>query len=133
MGLFLEINSAFPSVNHNMLIHDMQKQSIPQEYMDWIRVKLSGRTTRLSFNNYMSNSRPLPTGINQSCPHSLLSYMFYNSNLVTKIPSRNTLRLAFHNDMVLLADIWKSSTCTFRLAHCSKGSVAVGSLSQVCV
>lgn len=43
IGLFPDIESAFPSINHKTLIHDMRKQGVPKEYTDWMRKKLEDK------------------------------------------------------------------------------------------
>jgi Reverse transcriptase (RNA-dependent DNA polymerase) len=47
--LFLDVKSAFPSVDINRLIHNMKKRGIPQEYTEWIERRLQNRRTTISF------------------------------------------------------------------------------------
>ncbi len=101
--LFLDIKSAFPTVNHEMLEHDMRMRRVPMEITRWIREKLTNRTVRLAFDNHITEQLRLPTGIDQGCPLSPISYTFYNTDLVHSDRNRNTLKLSFHDDTVFLA------------------------------
>lgn len=101
--LFLDIKSAFPSVNHDILIHDMWKQGIPMEITRWIWAKVKNCTARLLFDDYIMEQLNLPSGIDQGCPLSPILYAFYNTDLVHNETNRNLLKLLFHNNTVFLA------------------------------
>jgi len=51
-ALFLDVKSAFPSIILEQLIHDMRLQGVPAEYTEWIRGKVKGCTTTLTFDGY---------------------------------------------------------------------------------
>ena len=53
-ALFLDVKSAFPSVVLGRLLHDMRRRGVPVEYTEWIRRKVEGRTTTLTFDGYTS-------------------------------------------------------------------------------
>ncbi|KAI0364124.1 hypothetical protein BV20DRAFT_910306, partial [Pilatotrama ljubarskyi] len=57
-------------------------REVPHEYVHWLRVKLSGRKTRLRFDDYVTNPFDIVSGINQGCPLSVILYAFYNSDLI---------------------------------------------------
>lgn len=82
VSLFLDIKSAFPSVNHNVLVHDMWMCRVPAELMRWVHAKLSNCMVRLDFDDHTLELLQLPTGIDQGCPISPISYLFYNTDLV---------------------------------------------------
>lgn len=103
VGLFLDIKSAFPSVNHKTLVYDMHIRGIPQEYTNWIKAKLLECTTHIHFNDQASDSLPLRTGIDQGCPLLPLSYTYYNADLVDSNATKHTLKIAYHDDTVFLA------------------------------
>ncbi len=77
VGLFLDIKSAFPSVNHDVLVHDMRMRGIPIELTKWIREKLSDRKARLAFDDHVSDPLHLHTGIDQGahCHPSLMLFI----------------------------------------------------------
>lgn len=103
VGLFLDIKLAFPSVNHEMLEHDMHMRRVPVEITRWIREKLMDHMVRLAFNDHITEHLQLLTGIDQGCPLSPISYVFYNVDLVRSDRNRNTLKLSFYDNMVFLA------------------------------
>ncbi len=103
VGLFLDIKSAFPSVNHAMLEHDMHMRGVLMELTQWIHLKLKDHTARLAFDDHTTEQLQLPTGIDQGCPLLPISYAFYNADLVRCNENRNTLKLSFHDDTVFLA------------------------------
>ncbi|RPD60880.1 hypothetical protein L227DRAFT_488420, partial [Lentinus tigrinus ALCF2SS1-6] len=57
-------------------------RGVPPEYVQWLRVKLSGRKTRLKFDDYTSDLFDIVSGIDQGCPLSVILYAFYNSDLI---------------------------------------------------
>ncbi len=81
----------------------MRMRGVPIELTKWIREKLSGCKARLAFDDHISDPLCLHTGIDQGCPLSPISYVFYNADLVRSDNSRDTLRLSFHDDTVFLA------------------------------
>ncbi len=103
VGLFLDIKSVFPSVNHDVLIHDMRSRGIPIEITNWIRTKLDNHKARLAFDDHITEQLNLPTRIDQGCPLSLISYAFYNADLIRDKANRNMLKLLFHDNTVFLA------------------------------
>jgi hypothetical protein len=53
--LFLDVKSAFPSIDTNQLIHNMRKRGIPKEYTAWMRRRLCDRKTILSFDDHQTD------------------------------------------------------------------------------
>lgn len=80
--LFLDIKSAFPAATPERLFHDMRMMGIPRAIVDWLRVKLSGRRTRLLFDDYASDLFQIHSGIDRGCPLSVILYSIYNSALI---------------------------------------------------
>lgn len=80
--VFLDIKSAFPAASPERLYHNLRARGVPKEYVDWLRVKLSGRKTRLNFDDYTSELFDISSGIDQGCPLSVILYAFYNSDLI---------------------------------------------------
>jgi len=80
--LFLDIKSTFPSVMLGQLLCDMRSRGVPAEYTEWIKCKVVGRTTTLSFDRYASEHIALPRGIDQGCLLSGILFQFYNADLI---------------------------------------------------
>lgn len=64
-ALFLDITGAFPNVSIPMLLHNMRKRGIPQEYTEWLGRRLDGRKTTLHFDGYKSETRNVNNGLEQ--------------------------------------------------------------------
>ncbi|PIL24953.1 hypothetical protein GSI_12840 [Ganoderma sinense ZZ0214-1] len=52
--LYLDISSAFPSVNHRPLLHNLHKRSVPEPLVLWIANFLRERRTQLKFDDFTS-------------------------------------------------------------------------------
>lgn len=81
--LFLDITAAFPSATPEVLFHNMRKRGVPKKLIDWLRRKLTGRKTRLKFDDHVSALFDIISGIDQGCPLSVILFQFYNSDLPT--------------------------------------------------
>ncbi len=66
--LFLDVKGAFPSVDVDMLIHEMLMMGIPVQYTDWLRRRLEGRKTVLTFDDFKSLVFKVTNGLDQGDP-----------------------------------------------------------------
>ena len=82
--LFLDVQGAFPNVVKEVLIHNMRTRRVPSEYVNLVNLMLTGRKTRLSFDDYTSDPIPINNGNNQGCPLSMIYYAFYNAGLLIR-------------------------------------------------
>ena len=80
--VFLDIKSAFPAASPERLYHNLRMRGVPEEYVNWLRIKLAGRKTRLKFDDYTTELFDILSGIDQGCPLSVFLYAFYNSDLI---------------------------------------------------
>ena len=80
--LFLDVQGAFPNIVKEVLIHNMRARSVPAQYVRLIELMLTGRKTKLSFDNFLSDFIEINNGNNQGCPLSMLNYAFYNASLL---------------------------------------------------
>ncbi len=80
--VFLDIKSVFPAASPERLYHNLRMRGVPVQYVDWLRVKLSGRKTRIHFDDFSSELFDIVSGIDQGCPLSVILYAFYNSDLI---------------------------------------------------
>jgi ribonuclease HI len=101
--LFLDVKAAFPSVSVDRLIHNLRKRGIPKEYTDWIKVKMTGRKTILSFDDFKSALFNILNGCDQGDPLSVVLYIYYNANLLDIAnPKQNELALGYIDDVNLI-------------------------------
>lgn len=80
--LFLDVEAAFPSAIPERLFHKMRRLGIPEIIVNWLRRKLQGRHTQLSFDDYVSDLFEIVSGIDQGCPLLVILYKIYNSMLL---------------------------------------------------
>ena len=98
--LFLDVEAAFPSAVPERLFHEMRRLGIPEVIVNWLRRKLRGRKTKLSFDDYVSDLFEIISGIDQGCPLSVILYKIYNCMLLECI----TLLGLTHADAVAFID-----------------------------
>ena len=103
--LFLDIQGAFPNVVKEVLLHNMRIRGIPPEYIRVTEQILTGRKTKLSFDDFMSCSIDINNGNNQGCPLSMIYYAFYNAGLLEISPptARDEAQFGYVDDVALLA------------------------------
>lgn len=78
---------------------------MPSAYVQLTDKLLTGRTTRLSFDDFISNSIEITNRNNQGCLLSMIFYMFYNAGLLELSPpnSKDESQFGFVDDVALLA------------------------------
>ena len=103
--LFLDVQGAFPNVVKEVLIHNMRLRSVPTRYIRLVELMLTGRKTKISFDDFTSDFIPINNGNNQGCPLSMIFYTFYNAGLLELSPpgSQNEGQYGFVDDVSLLA------------------------------
>ena len=103
--LFLDVQGAFPNVVKEVLIHNMRLRGVPAKYIHLVDLMLTGRKTRLSFDDFTSDPISINNGNNQGCPLSMIYYAFYNAGLLELSPpgSRDEWQFGFVDDVALLA------------------------------
>ena len=102
--LFLDVEGAFPNAVTKRLIHNLKKRRIPTAIVQFVEKLLTGRTTRLKFDDYISEVIDIANGIGQGDPLSMLLYILYNADLLD-IPDSPTEEdvLGYVDDIALLA------------------------------
>ena len=102
--LFLDVQGAFPNVVKELLIHNMRLRSVPERYIHLVELMLTGRKTKLSFDDFVSDPILIDNGNNQGCPLSMIFYAFYNAGLLELSPpgSQDEGQFGFVDDVALL-------------------------------
>ena len=54
-ALFLDVQGAFPNTVKEQLIHNMRMRRVPKCFIDIVTLSLTGRTTLLKFDDYLSD------------------------------------------------------------------------------
>lgn len=103
--LFLDVQGAFPNVVKETLIHNMRLRGVPAKYVRLAELMLTGRKTKIKFDDFTSEFIPIINGNNQGCPLSMIYYAFYNAGLLEISPpgSKDEAEFGFVDDVALLA------------------------------
>lgn len=80
--LFLDMEGAFPNAVTKHLIHNLRKCRIPNAYITFIEKLLTGRHTKLKFDDFVSESIKILNRIGQGGPLSMIFYIMYNTDLL---------------------------------------------------
>jgi ribonuclease HI len=102
-ALFLDVQGVFPNTVKEQLIHNMKMRRVPKCFTDLTDRMLSGRSTRLRFDDFVSDPIPLINGTTQGDPSSMLFYSFYNAPLLETANGRDELSPGFVDDSMMLA------------------------------
>jgi Reverse transcriptase (RNA-dependent DNA polymerase) len=70
-ALFLDMQGAFPNTVKEQLIHNMRMRRVPKCFTDIVALLLTGHTTTLKFDNFMSDPIVLDNGTTQGDPSSI--------------------------------------------------------------
>ena len=80
--LFLDVEGAFPNAVTSRLTHNLKRRRVPASIVRYIGLLLTGRKTRLKFDDYVSEVTNITNGIGQGDPISMLLYICYNADLL---------------------------------------------------
>ena len=102
-ALFLDVQGTFPNMVKDQLIHNMRMRRVPECFIKVVTASLTGCTTRLKFDNYLSEALQLDNGTMQGNPSSMLYYSFYNMPLIKVALLEDELSPGFVDDSMMLA------------------------------
>ena len=102
--LFLDVEGAFPNAVTARLLHNLKRRRIPSVYIKVIEQLLTGRRTRLKFDDFVSESLDILNGIGQGDPLSMILYILYNADLLEIIGDKDSEDLlGFVDDIALVS------------------------------
>lgn len=84
-GLFLDVKSAYPSVNKTRLIDTLRRNKCPLYLTRQVKSYLDARTTSLRPQGFLSDKFNIEDGLPQGSPLSVILYILYNSTLLINI------------------------------------------------
>ena len=102
-ALFLDVQGVFPNTVKEQLIHNMCMRCIPTCFTNIVAASLTGHTTQLKFDDYLSESLQLNNSTTQGDLSSMLYYSFYNALLIEVASSEDKLSPRFVDDTMILA------------------------------
>lgn len=105
IALFLDVQSAYPTVHPDRLIHILRHKGCPSHLWVIINDFLRDRRTVLRLDDYTSNVKEVPRGLPQGSPLLVILYILYNSELLNLHASPNATSIGYIDDVVhLVAD-----------------------------
>ena len=102
-ALFLDVQGVFPNTVKERLIHNMKMRHVPKCFTELTERMLTGRSTRLRFDDFLSSPIPLLNGTTQGDPSSMLYYSFYNAPLLETVVGQDELSPGFVDNSMMLA------------------------------
>ena len=101
-ALFLDVQGAFPNTVKEQLRYNMCMWRVPKCFTNIVSLSLTGHTTSLKFDDFISEPILLNNGTTQGDPSSMNFYAFYNAPLIKTAIGNNELSPGFiENSMVL--------------------------------
>ncbi|KAF9521637.1 hypothetical protein CPB83DRAFT_778371 [Crepidotus variabilis] len=114
----------------------MRKCGVPEEHVEWVRRRNEGRTTVLTFDNFISEPFAVVDGLDQGDAQLLILYLIYNAQ-VLQVPevTQGKSGLAFVNDVVLVAtgQNFSETHCKLKGMMEKKGGVLEWASSHNCL
>ena len=102
-ALFLDMQGAFPNTVKEQLIHNMRMRRVPTCFTNIVSLSLTGHSTSLKFDDFISDPFPLDNGMIQGDPSLMNYYSFYNTPLIDTAAGNDELSPGFVDDSMMLA------------------------------
>jgi hypothetical protein len=101
--LFLDIEGVFLNADNKKLLWNMKKQQVSTKLIQFTGNLLCSRTTRLKFDNFISEDIHINNSIGQGDLLSMVLYQFYNTDILDIPKSDNKAAMAYVDDVILIA------------------------------
>ena len=80
-GLFIDLQKAFDTVNHSILLKKLEHYSIRGTALNWFTSYLSDRSQYVSVNGHTSDHLKITSGVPQGSVYGPLLFLIYINNL----------------------------------------------------
>ena len=82
-GVFLDLQKAFNTVNHKILLQKREHYGIRGNVLSWFQSYLTGRFQYVSVNGHVSTTLPIICGVSQGSVVGPLLFLIYVSDLAS--------------------------------------------------
>jgi len=108
MGVFMDLQKAFDTVNFNILIDKLEHYGIRGNYLNWFKSYLIGRTQFAVINDAPSNIRTTTCGIPQGTVLGPLLFLLYINDIANAVTDSQIKLFADDSNMFIIGDNPKS-------------------------
>ena len=77
VGVFLDLKKAFDTVDHDILLHKLEKYGIKDNLLQWFRSYLKDRSQYVEYNNHKSERKTITHGVPQGSILGPLLFILY--------------------------------------------------------
>ena len=99
-GVFVDLEKAFDTVNHSILISKLKYYGLQEPSISWLSSYLTNRSQQVSLNGQLSTSRPVTCGVPQGSILGPLLFLIYINDMNKAI--KNSTVYHFADDTNLL-------------------------------
>ena len=82
-GVFLDLQKAFDTVNHNILLHKLEHYGIRGNVLSWFQSYLTGRSQYVSVNGHVPTTLPIICGVCHGSILGPLLFLIYVNDLAS--------------------------------------------------
>ena len=111
-GIFIDLQKAFDTVNHEILLHKLNYYGFRGLVNDWFRSYLHEKKQKICINGYESELKTLCHGVPQGSVLGPLLFLLYINDLHKCINHCSTFHFADDTNLLSICENYKKTTKT---------------------